>query len=459
MKTKILRGDHQPHLNKDLRKAIMKRSRLKKIANKSKNAVDIAYYKKQRNLVVNMNRQAKKSYFTDSLKSSKCFWKSVKPYFDSKANVSDERILLVESNKVLTDDNCIASVFNNYFNRITDNLNVPVLPGLPVQSTDPVSSAIAKFAFHPSILSIKGRNLSSFTKTPFDIHKISEETIIKEILALNPGKSVNGDISIKALQLAVHECSGVLTSIFNSQVIDSSVFPDELKLADIIPVHKKGCTTDKANYRPISLLPAISKVFERLIMKQIEPFINTWLSKYLCGFRRKYSCQYSLLNMIRKWQSTLNASGIVGAILMDLSKAFDCLPHDLLIAKLHAYGFGKRSLDTFYSYLSNRFHRVRIGSSFSEFLELLLGVPQGSVLGPIFFNIFINDLLFLVQEDICNFADDNTLYVCSHDISDIQYRIKLNLVLEWFTLKTVWLPILINFRQYFSVSIIVSILG
>ena len=121
--------------------------------------------------------------------------------------------------------------------------------------------------------------------------------------------------------------------------------------------------------------------------------------------------------MIRNWQNCLLNKGKIGAILMDLSKAFDYLSHKLLIAKLEAYGIGTQSLRFLYSYLTNRKHRVRINSSFSEWLELLLGVLQGSVLGPILFNIFINDLLFTVNgSSICNFADDNTLYVCDSSL-------------------------------------------
>ena len=191
--------------------------------------------------------------------------------------------------------------------------------------------------------------------------------------------------------------------------------------ADVTPIHKRDDKTDKTNYRPISILPNLSKVYERLMYNQISPYFDSVFSKFQCKFRKIFNAQHCLLTMVEKWRKTLDEGGETGAVLTDLSKAFDCIDHNLLIAKLNAYGFEKRSLEFIHSYLTKRKQRTKVDSAFSSWEMLISVVPQGSILGPLLFNIYICDMFFETPEniDFAEYPDDNTPYTYSSKIEHV----------------------------------------
>ena len=192
-------------------------------------------------------------------------------------------------------------------------------------------------------------------------------------------------------------------------------------------IFKKKDKTFVENYRPVNVLPRVSKIFERIMQKQISDYIGKFLSPFLCGYRKGFSTQYALLTLIERWKFCLDKQGFAGALLMDLSKAFDTINHELLIAKLHAYGFSTDALEVLLSYLQDRWQRVKINTTFSSWTQLLQGVPQGPVLGPISYNIYINDIFFVLKGvDICNFADDTSPYVCDSNSKSVLETLEHN---------------------------------
>ena len=180
-------------------------------------------------------------------------------------------------------------------------------------------------------------------------------------------------------------------------------------------------TSFQENYGPISILPNISKIYERCLYTQLYDYFNVIFSRNQCGFRKGFSVVNCLLPMIEKWRESLDQDGTYGTLLTDLSKTFDCLPHELIIAKLYTYGVDMPSLKLINSYLSKRTQRIKINDIYSSWSEIHFRVPEGSILGPILFNIFIYDLfMFLPIDGVANYADDNTPYSVGNGIHNIK---------------------------------------
>ena len=436
-KRKTIRANHAPFVNKKLQQAIMVRSKLRNKFLKTRSVSDRKAYNRQRNACVKLLRDSKKEYFsnlnTKNVTDNRKFWKSVKTCFSDKSN-SFENITLVENGEVVSNDKEVAKIFSEYFDTLVSNLNlkVPNNTLTPNENIDdPILAAICKYQNHPSIKIIKEKHCND----KFSFSNVTIDCIKSEIKNLNTQKATQeSDIPTKIIKEHIDIFSQFLNQTVNN-TINFSDYPSNLKNADVTPAYKKDSRNDKSNYRPISILPNLSKIYENILNKQMTLYFEKKFSKYQTGFRKGLSAQNCLISMIEKFRKCLDQKGDYAALLTDLSKAFDCLPHDLIIAKLHAYGFDKPSLKLIHSYLSGRYQRVKINNTYSSYKLIKHGVPQGSILGPLLFNIFLCDMFLLLHEtDIASYADDNTPYTTGKSPSEVLNELKsaASKIFDWF---------------------------
>ena len=239
---------------------------------------------------------------------------------------------------MISDDKEVAETFSTIFKESVARLEInenSFLQNDTNDLTDPVEIALRKFEIHPSVLDIKD---TVNQNSSFSFCKISPREIELELKSLKTKKaSTFLSIPVKHIKQVIDIILEPLTEIWNTEIIDNHIYPDKLKNADIIPIFKKLERIYVENYRPVSILPVVSKIFERIMQKQIMGYIEKYLSPFLCGYRKGYNTQYALTLMIEKWKQALDKRGHAGAILMDLSKAFDTLNHELLIAKLETW--------------------------------------------------------------------------------------------------------------------------
>ena len=318
-------------------------------------------------------------------------WATLNSILNRKKNKGKLPDYLILDGKEIHEKENIANAFNNYFSNIGPSLASKI----PANNSNSFESY-----------------LDTTIKHTFNFNKVSEAEILSVINSINSKTSSGHDnITTKLLKILKHQLVQPLLLTVN-QALACGIFPDKLKIAKIAPLHKKDEINQITNYRPISLLPALSKVFEKIIYNQIYNYFsaNNLFFDGQYGFRQKHSTELAALELYDKVSKSLDQNNIPFNIYIDLSKAFDTIDHQILLRKLKYYGFSELAIKLMNSYLTNRLQYVQFDGCNSRMTDSLCGVPQGSILGPLLFLIYVNDIVNSSNIfQFISYADDITL--------------------------------------------------
>lgn len=422
-KTKILNKPQQEWINKDIVEEIRNRNKMWKLLKYNKTDEHVRNkFIAQRNKVTALIRKTKKKYyyneFTKQMKNPKKMWKLISEMATNKTRMNYIPNKLTIDHVTLTSEQDICEAFNSYFATIGTNL-ANMLP--QTSSANLIS------------LQTNPQNKQTLSKLQPCTH--SEIGNIIDHLKSNVSTGMD-QISVKSIKCIKHLVIGNLVNCIDD-CLSKGVFPDSLKLAKVTPIHKSGSKSDPNNFRPISVLPICSKIFEKVIYKRLDTYLTS--IEYLCpnqyGFRPKSNTMTATIDLTTDIKRHIDQREIALGIFIDLKKAFDTVSHDILLWKLGNIGLTGVALDMFKSYLTNRHQLTRIGISESSKHAINCGIPQGSILGPLLFLIYVNDITDLkLYGNITLYADDTSLFYYGLSISDIikQAQTDLDTLSKWF---------------------------
>ena len=393
----------KPWITKGILTSTRVKSKLYKLFKKTKNNDYYAQFKFYRDTINSLIRKSKKQYhkhyFQQHAHNIKKTWKGINNLLNRPGNLKVSDIFLNIDGKLFTDQKIVVDKMNNYFVNVADNL-AKKIPRTNQSHND--------YLKNPNTHSMYLTEIASD-----EIHKIIQDMGINksgDIYGNNPNLIKHGGPVLIA----------ILTLLFNKS-IDQGIFPNALKLSKIVPIHKGDSIFEVSNYRPISLLPIFSKILEKLMYSRVIDFITKYNILYSnqYGFQKCMSTEYAINSLLHNIVESMNQDKTGFCILLDFAKAFDTVNHQILLDKLHYYGIRGYALKWFQSYLNDRQQCTEIGNTQSNLEYIKCGVPQGSILGPLLFLLYINDIV--LSSDIFKFtlfADDTSLFYSHKNVEE-----------------------------------------
>ena len=370
------------------------------------------YDRLKRFCILHVNK-AKKNYydkfFAQHKENSKKQWQMINGLLNRKSANTGPIKLSDDDGNMISTPSAVAEKFNDYFSNIAPKIKAEIA---------------SRTTFDPG--GIPG---SMRSPSPNSIYiKPVSASEVQGVINLFKNKATL-DTKIEPLKIAgsCENFATVLAKVISSS-FDQGKFPQELKTSKVVPIHKGGTKTDVSNYRPISLLASFSKVYEKLMHNRVINFLDkhNLLCENQYGFRSGRSCEHALLNAKDTILSALSKKQIALLLLIDFSKAFDLVEHPTLLRKLEHYGIRGQALNWFKSYLNNRKQFVSVGSSHSSTKPITFGVPQGSILGPLLFIIYINDLPQISElAKFIMYADDANIFIIGNSPDEVYNKLEI----------------------------------